>query len=86
MIVVFSVIFHLVAELCATSIAIADAFQHRMLSFSATVAGLSSNAGIALAVLFKESKNKADSMGVAILLVVAGFLAGMLASILVPAL
>ncbi len=67
---------------CATSVAIADGFQRGMLSFSATVAGLSSNAGVALAVLFKESKNKADPVGVAILLVVAGFLAGMLVSVL----
>lgn len=67
---------------CATSVAIADGFQRGMLSFSATVAGLSSNAGVALAVLFKESKNKADPVGIAILLVVAGFLAGMLVSVL----
>ncbi|MBE3519694.1 MAG: arsenic efflux protein [Firmicutes bacterium] len=67
---------------CATSVAIADAFQRGMLSFSATVAGLSSNAGVALAILFKESKSKADSVGIAILLVVAGFLAGMLVSVL----
>lgn len=67
---------------CATSVAIADSFQRGMLSFSATVAGLSSNAGVALAVLFKESKNKADPVGIAILLVVAGFLAGMLVSVL----
>lgn len=67
---------------CATSVAIADGFQRGMLSFSATVAGLSSNAGVALAVLFKESKSKADPVGIAILLVVAGFLAGMLVSVL----
>lgn len=70
---------------CATSVAVAEGFRAGMLSFPATVSALTSNAGIGLLVLVKESDNKKNVLSVIVLLVLSAFLAGVLATILLPA-
>jgi len=70
---------------CATSVAVAEGFRSGMLSFPATVSALTSNAGIGLLVLVKESDNKKNVLSVIVLLALSAFLVGALATILLPA-
>lgn len=68
---------------CATSVALAEGFRTGILSFSAMLSGLTSNAGLALLVLFKESRDKSSAFSVVGLLVVAACIAGFLATLLI---
>jgi len=67
---------------CAASVALAESFSSGILSFSATLSGLTSNSGIGLLVLMKESRDKRNAVSVVVLLIVAAFLAGILTSML----
>lgn len=69
---------------CATSVALAEGFRTGILSFPATVSGLTSNSGLGLLILTKEAKNKTDVITVVALLLFAAVLAGFLASMILP--
>ncbi|QUL98250.1 MAG: arsenic efflux protein [Candidatus Fermentithermobacillus carboniphilus] len=69
---------------CATSVAVAEAFLSGMMSFPATLSALTSNAGIGVLVLLKESRNKGAVLSILGLLVLSAFLVGILATILLP--
>ena len=61
---------------CASSVVITQTFAVGGLTLGAAVAGLSVNAGIALAVLFKENKNIKNNLLILLILYVIGALAG----------
>ncbi len=69
---------------CATSVAVAESFRAGLLSFPATISGLSSNSGIALLVLAKESNSKRDVAVILGLLMFASVLAGVLTALILP--
>ncbi len=70
---------------CAASVAITQLFLKGGLSFGATIAGLSSSAGLGILVLFKENKNVLDSVKVVGLLYLISVLAGMAVVYVFPA-
>lgn len=61
---------------CAISIGLVEVYLNHAIGFPGLVAGLSSNAGLALLVLFKESKRKKDALYLTFLLVICSFLSG----------
>lgn len=63
---------------CAVSIGLVEVYLNHAIGFPGLVAGLSSNAGLALLVLFKESKRKKDALYLTLLLVICGFLSGII--------
>ncbi len=70
---------------CATSVALAESFKAGILSFPATLSGLTSNSGLGLLILAKESSRKKDVVTVVALLVFAAVISGFLASTILPA-
>lgn len=63
---------------CAVSIGLVEVYLNHAIGFPGLVAGLSSNAGLALLVLFKESKRKKDALYLTALLVICSFLSGII--------
>ncbi len=63
---------------CAISIGLVEVYLNHAIGFPSLVAGLSSNAGLALLVLFKESKRKKDALYLTLLLVACSFLSGII--------
>ena len=61
---------------CASSVVITQMYALGGLSLGAAVAGLSVNAGIALAVLFKENKNIKNNLLIILALYIIGSVAG----------
>jgi hypothetical protein len=66
---------------CATSVVLAEGFGSGLVSFPALVSGLTANSGMGILVLIKESRNRARTVGVVVLLIVSAFISGTLASI-----
>jgi hypothetical protein len=69
---------------CATSVVLAEGFGSGLVSFPALVSGLTANSGMGLLVLVKESRDKARTLGVVVLLIVSALISGSLASIAAP--
>ena len=69
---------------CATSVVLAEGFRSGILSFPATISGLTSNSGLGLLVLIKESKRKSEVITVVALLIITAVLAAIFASIILP--
>ena len=69
---------------CATSVVLAEGFRSGMLSFSATVSGLTSNAGMGLLILIKEARRKGEVLTVIVLLTLSAVLVGILTAFLLP--
>jgi hypothetical protein len=67
---------------CAVSIGFIQFYLAGVLSFSSLIAGLSSNAGIALIILFKESKNKKAAVNITLTLLVTSILTGIIISLI----
>lgn len=63
---------------CASSIAITEVFLKGGLSFGSAIAGLSSSAGLGIIVLFKENKNKWESIKIIALLYTTSVIAGII--------
>ncbi|NLZ49730.1 MAG: arsenic efflux protein [Clostridiales bacterium] len=74
---IFASIFGLIPN-CASSVAITEVFLKGGLSFGSVIAGLGSNAGLGLLVLFKENKSVKDSLRVVALLVAISSVAGII--------
>ncbi len=66
---------------CATSVALAESFKAGFISFPGMMSGLVTNAGLGLLVLIKDGKNARDTLSVVGVLVVSGFLAGLLTTL-----
>lgn len=69
---------------CATSVALAEGFKAGILSFPSVISGLSANSGLGLLILAKESRNKAEVIPIAALLLFAAIVAGILGSMIFP--
>ncbi|MEG0371870.1 MAG: putative manganese transporter [Clostridium sp.] len=63
---------------CAVSVALVQLYTSNVLSFASVMAGLSSNAGLGLIFLFKESKNKKNALMITIILLLMSFSAGVI--------
>lgn len=61
---------------CAVSVGLVEVYLKGALSFAALVAGLSSNAGLALIVLFKEAKKKKTAFIITLILYTCAIIAG----------
>ena len=74
---VFTAIFGLIPN-CATSIALTMLLIKGTISFGAAVAGLLSNAGLGILVLFRHNENIKDTMKIISILLVISIISGML--------
>ena len=74
---ILTAIFGLIPN-CASSVAITEVFLKGGLSFGSVIAGLGSNAGLGLLILFKENKSVKDSFKVVGLLVAISSAAGII--------
>ncbi len=63
---------------CASSVVITQLYITNALTFGAAMAGLCANAGIALAVLFKENKNIKENLAILGILVISSLFIGYL--------
>ena len=63
---------------CAISLGIVKLFTMNVIGFPAVIAGLSSNAGLALIYLFKESKSKKKAFIITLMLFVISFISGII--------
>lgn len=61
---------------CASSVIISELFANNILSFSATLAGLITNAGLGLLYLFKDKRNIKNSIYITITLLVIALIVG----------
>lgn len=66
---------------CAVSIGLVQFYLAGAIGFASLIAGLSSNAGLALLVLFKEEKNKRKSMFITLTLLGTSILSGLVLSL-----
>ncbi|MFX0548602.1 putative manganese transporter [Hathewaya histolytica] len=67
---------------CATSIALVEVFSIGSLSYSALISGLSSNAGLALILLFKERQNRKSALLITLILYVSAVICGLLTNLI----
>lgn len=67
---------------CAVSVGLVEVYLHNALTFAALIAGLSSNAGLALLVLFKEVKDKKHAGLITLLLLICSILTGIMLTLL----
>ncbi len=67
---------------CGSSILLSEAFVGKVISFSGLLAGLSSNAGLGLALLFKKGKSLKNAFLVMAILYLSGVILGYLSLIL----
>jgi hypothetical protein len=67
---------------CAVSVGFVQFYLAGALGFSGLIAGLSSNAGLALLVLFKESKNKKNALLITLTLVLTSIITGIILNFL----
>ena len=63
---------------CAVSLGIVKLFTMNVIGFPAVIAGLSSNAGLALIYLFKESKSKKKALIITLMLFIISFVSGII--------
>ena len=63
---------------CAVSVGLVEVYLHNAISFAALIAGLSSNAGLALLVLFKEVKDKKKLIAIILLLLICSIFTGLI--------
>lgn len=66
---------------CAVSIGLIQFYLANVISFASLIAGLSSNAGLALLVLFKESKSKKAALAITLILFVTSVASGLILSL-----
>lgn len=67
---------------CAVSIGFIQLYLVGAISFASLIAGLSSNAGLALLILFKEEKNKKAAVNITLTLLATSILTGILLSLI----
>lgn len=67
---------------CATSVALVEVFLRNGIVFSSLIAGLSSNAGLGLLILFKNKKNRKPAFNITILLYICAVTSGFLSILL----
>lgn len=67
---------------CASSVVLTELFLNNAISFSALISGLLTGSGVALFVLFKENKNKKESVYIVLGLYLIGSLSGVFIEIL----
>lgn len=67
---------------CAVSIGLIQFYLAGAISFASLIAGLSSNAGLALLVLFKEAKNKKTAINITLTLFATSILTGIILSLM----
>lgn len=68
---------------CATSVLITQAYILKLISFGALFAGLSSNAGLGLLVLFRNKKTRSEAFKVVLLLLFFSIGAGILIDLMI---
>lgn len=66
---------------CAVSIGLIQFHLAGAIGFTSLIAGLSSNAGMALLVLFKEAKRKRTAVNIALILFITSILSGLILSL-----
>lgn len=66
---------------CAVSVGLVEIYLHGAINFGAIIAGLSSNAGMALLVLYKEEKNKLKPFYITGLLLICSIATGIILTI-----
>lgn len=66
---------------CATSVALVEVFLRQGIAFSSLIAGLSSNAGLGLLILFKNKENRRPALNITILLYISAVISGFLSMI-----
>lgn len=62
---------------CASSVVLTELFCSKLISFGALVAGLTTNSGVALFVLFRVTQHKKEVFSAAAILLVVGVLTGL---------
>lgn len=67
---------------CAVSVGLTEVYLHNAISYAALIAGLASNAGLALIVLFKDTKNKKKAISITILLYACAVVCGIVLMVL----
>ena len=67
---------------CAVSVGFIQFYLAGALSFSSLISGLSSNAGIALLILFKEAQNKKTAVNITLILLATSILTGIIISLI----
>lgn len=67
---------------CAVSIGFVQFYLAGAIGFPALIAGLSSNAGLALLILFKEEKNKKNALNITLLLLATSIITGVILSLI----
>jgi len=67
---------------CATSILITQLYLEKMITLGSALAGLLSNSGIALLVLFKTNKNKKENLMILAIVYFVGALSGLVITLL----
>ncbi|MBR1942829.1 arsenic efflux protein [bacterium] len=67
---------------CATSVLIVMLYLKHVISFGALIAGLSTNAGLGLLVLFQNNENKKECLKIVVILLVIAIIAGITLQIL----
>ncbi|MEG0642092.1 MAG: putative manganese transporter, partial [Clostridium sp.] len=68
---------------CAISVGFVKLFTMNLIGFSSVIAGLSSNAGLALIFLFKESKSKKKALLITFMLFSISFISGAIIHMLI---
>lgn len=67
---------------CAVSVGMAELYLHNAISYAALISGLASNAGLALIVLYKETKDKKKALNITLLLYVSAVISGIILMLL----
>jgi len=63
---------------CASSVALTELYLNNALTLAPTIAGLLTNSGIALIILFKSNKDLKENLKIVILLYIIGVLSGLI--------
>lgn len=66
---------------CASSVLITQLYLQKIITFGAMIAGLSTGSGLGFVVLFRENKNLKENISILVLLIILGFLSGLIVNL-----